>query len=770
MIMSSELSSNFLQFEIGMVNGNGHSVYEFDHFRLDAAKLMLYRADEAIPLPPKVIKTLAVLVENSGQILSKDELMERVWSDSVVEESNLSQYLYLLRKTLGRMPAGGPYIETLRRRGYRFNGEMRELPAEKLNGASVRAEIPQVQTIREGNVLRVAEWQPATFTEPATDIVTQPTALPPARSSVVPKLMLAGVLVAIAIGASWYFWPRAFLGSATNENVPEVSITQLTNGSFVYGATISRDGKYFVYNEIDPKTSRLFLQQTGQNSRLEILSSTDFTFDNVSFSPDGGSIYYSATTRVDPKTFLYRIPTIGRSPTKLLDNVTAVSFSPDGSSIAFRRANGIENSTIVIADKDGRNEKVILRRSGAKSVGYVAWSPKAGTIVFSELDRTGNWKWYLREVDVATGAERELMQEPWANIFRIEWVPDGSGIVLIGTRQGDALSIHRDQVYFVSYPDCISKRVTNDGSRHSPTALGVTNDGAIIAVPASRPSQIWSMDANGDATTAQQITRGTADGRGGLVPMPDGSVAYTSRTAEDVTIWIASANGSSPRQVATGLKYLEELRGDRAGKFFIFSTAADLGAPSPQHLYRIDVDGGNFKQLTSGESQEIDSSISPDGNTIIADFEDMAADGEQTITLQKFQAAGGEAQKITDQTCRTPIFSPDGSMISCVRNEAEVFVIKTSDGSVMRNFQIPPVNGSNIGAVWTPDSSGLVVITHENGVSNLVMFPIDKSKPFKLTNFSSGAIYRFAFSQDGKRLLLARGYPTQEAILIKNFR
>lgn len=137
--MSLDLTSNFLQFGIGMAKGNGHSIYEFGEFRLDVQRLMVYRRETEVSLPPKAVKTLAVLVEGRGEILSKDELIRAVWDDSVVEDSNLSQYLYLLRKTLGRKPDGSSYIETLRRRGYRFTGnascsspgERSEVPALK---------------------------------------------------------------------------------------------------------------------------------------------------------------------------------------------------------------------------------------------------------------------------------------------------------------------------------------------------------------------------------------------------------------------------------------------------------------------------------------------------------------------------------------------------------------------------------------------------------------------------------------------------------------
>ena len=94
-------------------------IYEFEDFRLDAASLMLYRGEEEISLAPKAARTLLTLIERRGEILGKDELMETIWNDSIVEEANLTQYVHILRKTLGASANGRPLIETLRRRGYR---------------------------------------------------------------------------------------------------------------------------------------------------------------------------------------------------------------------------------------------------------------------------------------------------------------------------------------------------------------------------------------------------------------------------------------------------------------------------------------------------------------------------------------------------------------------------------------------------------------------------------------------------------------------------
>ncbi len=121
--MSSDVSSIYYQDNINSSNPNNDGIYKFENFRLDASHLMLYENEAPITLAPKVIETLVALVERGGEVISKDELMERLWGDSFVEESNLTQNVYLLRKTLGNNSGGKPLIETFRRRGYRFTGE-----------------------------------------------------------------------------------------------------------------------------------------------------------------------------------------------------------------------------------------------------------------------------------------------------------------------------------------------------------------------------------------------------------------------------------------------------------------------------------------------------------------------------------------------------------------------------------------------------------------------------------------------------------------------
>src|SRR5438034_5334673 len=100
-------------------------VYEFDSFLLDEKQKVLLREGERVPLTPKALELLIVLVSNAGLVLDKEELMEIVWPETFVEEANLAVNISMLRKALGEMPDGGQYIGTLPKRGYRFAASVR---------------------------------------------------------------------------------------------------------------------------------------------------------------------------------------------------------------------------------------------------------------------------------------------------------------------------------------------------------------------------------------------------------------------------------------------------------------------------------------------------------------------------------------------------------------------------------------------------------------------------------------------------------------------
>ena len=101
--------------------------YEFGPYSLEPAERLLLRSGKSIPLPPKAFDALLLLVQNRGHVLSKDQLMSRLWPNTFVEENNLTQHISMLRRALGEGPGETDYIETVPKLGYRFVMPVREI-------------------------------------------------------------------------------------------------------------------------------------------------------------------------------------------------------------------------------------------------------------------------------------------------------------------------------------------------------------------------------------------------------------------------------------------------------------------------------------------------------------------------------------------------------------------------------------------------------------------------------------------------------------------
>ena len=124
------------------MNKNEARLYEFGPFRLDVSEHRLLHDQEIVSLSPKVFETLLVLIEHSGHVLQKNELMTRLWPDSFVEESSLTQNISLLRKALSE--AGEQqFIETVPKLGYRFVAPVRVVEVSSNGGADETAVLPR---------------------------------------------------------------------------------------------------------------------------------------------------------------------------------------------------------------------------------------------------------------------------------------------------------------------------------------------------------------------------------------------------------------------------------------------------------------------------------------------------------------------------------------------------------------------------------------------------------------------------------------------------
>lgn len=113
------------------------SVFEFGSYRLDPSERLLLNNGNSVPLTPKAFELLLVLVERHGHVVAKDDLMRLVWSETFVEETNLTHHISVLRGALGE---GGPFIEAVPRRGYRFVAAVTERFEDQPDDSDTKAQ------------------------------------------------------------------------------------------------------------------------------------------------------------------------------------------------------------------------------------------------------------------------------------------------------------------------------------------------------------------------------------------------------------------------------------------------------------------------------------------------------------------------------------------------------------------------------------------------------------------------------------------------------
>jgi DNA-binding winged helix-turn-helix (wHTH) protein/TolB-like protein/Flp pilus assembly protein TadD len=174
-------------------------LYEFDRFCLDASERILLHDQQETPLTPKVFETLLLLVENSGRVLGKEELLQTIWPDSFVEESSLTQNISLLRKALGEGGDGRRFIETVPKRGYKFVAPVRVVNQEAAADEGLaHLSAPTDVAIREENgthLYRQEEVAPRSDSRPAP--LRFPADLNPGRKV---ALIVMALLLAVAGG------------------------------------------------------------------------------------------------------------------------------------------------------------------------------------------------------------------------------------------------------------------------------------------------------------------------------------------------------------------------------------------------------------------------------------------------------------------------------------------------------------------------------------------------------------------------------------------
>ncbi len=578
------------------------------------------------------------------------------------------------------------------------------------------------------------------------------------------------VLAGIAVGV--YYW-------LAQKTVPfqKTEITQLTTSGKVTLAAISPDGRYVAYatgevsfvggeaiggEPLDRET--LWVRQVGTGSDVQIVPAAYVRYGGLTFSRDGDFLYVTQSESKDSSLgVLYKMPVLGGTKKRLIVDVNIgryfvnpVTLSPDGKQVAFLRDSKAGNETaLMVANEDGSEEKQLAVRKWPNDFGdSVAWSPN-GKIIAVGVDNFEAGVEYssLVEVPVQGGAERPLTQKRWRAVSDLAWVPDGRGLVAQTQERLEGLA----PIVYVSYANGEVRRITSDLNYYG--NVSVTADSRVVATIQSEwPFDVWvaPMAALDSATPI------TSDGRGDWPTWsPDGRVAYSNYA--DGNIWLMGPDGSNRKQFTSNAEgFYPRVSPD--GHYIVFNSERS----GSLQIWRMDSDGNNPKQLTDSPFQLTRSDCSPDGKWVV-----YSRWGPEK-GVWKVSMEGGNAVRLSDTDAHVPTLSPDGKTIAYSYEDATaspprgIAIMAFEGGPPTKRFDIP--HGELTAFRWAADGRSLLYSKSEGGVSNLWSQPIVGGTPKQITHFNNEEIDDFDVSRDGKRLVMSRGTPKQDVVLIRDLR
>src|SRR5262245_40975042 len=428
------------------MTGRIEQIYVFGPFRLDTAERVLLRGGSPVALPPKAFEVLLMLVERSGHVVEKDDLMNRVWADSFVEEGNLKVTVSVLRKTLEDETGQRQFIETVPRRGYRFLADVRELShngQELLLLERSRAEV----IIEEQEETSGLEQ---TSTRIASSIERFVNAIILHKRGLITVLILSSIAIATIVYAAG----RIFSWRHTNKQATAIAsrpipFQQITikrlpvNGDPSGGAVLSPDGRLFAYAVMNNEgRETLWLGHVDGGEPVQLRPPADLLYMGMTFSPDGSSLYYTVSERLSSRGVVYRLPVFGGVAEKVKENIRhAITFSPDGQQFTFVRNEG-SRSVLVIADTKGTAERELT--VGPSNLGFFqsspSWSPDGSMIAIGALDDENGQKSEVFVVSLADGGIKQLTATTWEHVRRTQWLNDSSGLVVVASDQNALLA------------------------------------------------------------------------------------------------------------------------------------------------------------------------------------------------------------------------------------------------------------------------------------------------------------------------------------------
>lgn len=732
--------------------------YAFDSFVVDAAKSVLLRDGQSVPLTPKAFEILLVLVRNPGRVLKKEELLELVWPDAFVEENNLPRNISALRKALGEGPAEHKYIVTVPGQGYRFVADVRE--PETLDAIPSRPLLESIPLATEP-VSQTANGNQGKVTTPSPEVRSRTT-----------WLVVGSVVLAVGLASSLaYFvfqrWPR------TVQPIPQHKLWQLTfEPGLESEPAWSPDGRFVAYSSDQSGNFDIWVRSVGEGNSIQVTSSPAHDWQ-PDWSPDGLSLVFRSEREGGG---LFVVPALGGSERKLCGFGYRPRWSPDGSQILFYSSalSGVFKSKIYVIGSNGGTPREVLTDFASEFVSplRVAWHPDGHRLSVWGHHRQFGWSFWTVPLTGGPPLQAPLdprveaqLKDAAVTFGDFVWLPSGEGLIFEGESQGVRnlwkIKVDPQTVRWTEGPERLTTGAGKD------TDIAVPSDGRKLAFSIrSERSRLWTLPfdpVSGQVTgTGQPIT---VAGMEALQPRlsPDGKMlVFRRQRADKEELWVKSLDDGRETLLAAADDFRRTnptWSHDASRLIYIRTHPSNPGQaeidPQLDRSLALRTLGGSDEQVVTstipGRLSLTD--WTPDGKWILASS-DWRTPGRVALCLFPLDAAPHAETQMRviasdpERNLWQGRFSPDGRWIS-------FNAFSATDAAVSTVYVVPASGGPWIPITegrywddkprWSPDGKTIYFVSNRTGFFNVWKVRFDPTtgkplgQPSRVTDFESPA-------------------------------
>lgn len=711
-------------------------VFKFGNFTLDPVAKVLFRDSEPIHLTRKGVETLLVLVENSGRVLTKEEIMSAVWTDRVVDEANLAQNIAVVRKALGA-PKGHPaHIETFPGRGYRLEG-----PVISLLETPVP---PLLETPFANGSPKAAD----TITPPLVDDAPPRSRRPPA---VLPIVLVVSILLAGVI-----LWSMMRASRRPAEFAFRVIPTTRMPGK-EYQPVITRDGKRIAFLSAEDGLTlpSVWVQDSDGGSSRQLTKGGEH-HSSPTWSPDGSRVAFLRIQRTAMDVVIAnvdgsseRIVAQFAIPTYGFDN-RMLDWSPDGEYLAVSHAAAPGGSLglSLVRVSSGAQRSITIAGAGVLGDVDPRFSPDGKVVTFLRWIHRSQQEIFAVPIEGQTKRITNLGKR----ISSHDWMRDGNSIVFASDRRGD-FRLWRMRI------------ASNDGGETA-VPLGIYSEFSIQFSTArnadslaysslQQDRNIWRLEMG-----TLQWKRIIASSGQDASPQysPDGRrICFRSDRSGEEQLWVSNADGSDAAQITSDSVRPSVGRWSHDGSAIVFNS------PQTGDVYVATVQSDRTWSVRSTGIQGVHPVFSLDGRWIYAG-------GPGGIV--RFALSEGKAESVVQTKAEALALSADGKYIYFVREPNDTAIWRL-DLSTLATTRV--LNGLVPGCTscWALANEGLYYLgSDKQSFDKQILFFHDlKSARERVVTMYPEPLWPqgsgpFSMSPDGKSLLCVRVEPSKSDVML----